>query len=143
MDYNPYSKEHRRLLAQKILDKLNECGFDEEDSGYGERTFSRYIDDGMYVRVFTSIEGSEVRSVGSDAIRVCGMHTSSEGKTRSLAKEKRVNRTGDIDDIVSRMYNRMRDAWKSSTSRPRCKQCGSPTFRSKKGNDVCAELCWK
>ncbi len=142
MEYDPEIREHRRLLAEKIIKKLNDSGFEEEDS-VGERTFARYIGDGMFVRVYTSIVDQEVRSVGKDAVRVCGLHTSSKGSTKKLAKEKRVNRTGKIDDIVDRMYQRMRDAWKVSRDRPRCKRCGAPTFVSKKKKDVCTEICWE
>jgi len=86
----------------------------------------------------------KTREAGKDAIRVCAVYTSARtGKEKGIAKETRINRVGDIDDIVERAYVRMRSAYGSAMNPCRCPKCGSPTFMSKNKNQVCADLCWK
>ena len=143
MKYNPKSDDHRKVLAQKIKDKLNQCGFAQEQSDYDEIIYSReVIDTDCKVLVFTSIgkRNNQVRMVGSDAIRVCSIDKDERGVT----KNKRVNRTGDIEDIIERMYQRMRNSYKETLSvyKIKCSKCGANTFLSKKGNRVCSEVCW-
>lgn len=92
------------------------------------------------IRVYTTIVGKEVRRSGEDAIRVCLVYKNGE-HTKGLSKQRRVNRTGTINDIVNRTRGRMRDAFKDGAKLEKC-HCGAPKFKSKKNNMVCAELCW-
>jgi hypothetical protein len=160
-DYDPSIQLLRQMLGLSIINKLEECGFEELPNPralfglsrpeLAEKVFARNVDeDGrIKVKVFTSVIGGsndvplEVRKEGKDAIRVCATYTSNVGKDRGLVKETRVNRTGNIDDIVDRMYKRMRSAYKSAKSGDKCHHCGAPKFVTKKGSTCCAEICWK
>ena len=144
MQYDQESRESRRALAASLLEKLQECGFAERDDvsrRVSERVFARRVNDQVQVQVYTSIVGNEVRVKDADAIRVTAIY-SNEDTTRGIVKSRRVYRTGEIDDITSRMYQRIRDTWGAVGSVPRC-HCGAPKFTSKKGNTVCADLCWQ
>jgi len=143
MKYNPKSRDHRKLLADKIKDKLKICGFNIEKTDYQELVYSREVKGtNCKVLVFTSIgkQTDSVRMVGSDAIRVVSI----DDNERGITKNKRVNRTGGVDDIVDRMYQRMRDSYGETLKnfKIKCNKCGSNTFLSKKGSRVCSDLCW-
>ena len=49
-----------------------------------------------------------------------------------------------MEDIVERMYQRMRTAYGDTIKahKIKCNKCGANTFLSKKGNRVCSDLCW-
>ncbi len=167
MKYNHQSRTHRQILAGEIVSKLTSCGFTQvKEEGTMELLFERPVVgvDNMRVRVYTSVDQvgnrpAEVRTVGSDAIRVVTLYTAQkDGKDRPLAKANmRVFRTGDIGDIAARMYDRMRECYKVGLSNPcTCSKCGAPTFNSKEKRKkvrgkmvvvkpsrvVCAELCY-
>lgn len=141
--YDPTNPNSRKALATALLAKLTDCGFTEEaQPGCNERIFSRDVGTGIRVAVYTSIEGDAAREVATDAIRVSALYNARDGQTRGVAKaEKRVNRVGNIEDIATRMHERMREVWKLAAHPDRC-TCGAPKFTSKKGNAVCADLCW-
>jgi hypothetical protein len=159
-DYDPEMPLLREMLALSIIGKLEECGFElmsKPKDVYSlsrpelsERVYFRTIenDSRMQVRVYTTVIGGEnnvplaVRSTGKDAIRVCAIYSARDGKHRGLSKETRINRTGNIDDIVDRMYQRMRSAYKTGTSGQRCTKCGAPKFITKNNKQACAEICW-
>ena len=153
MPYNPTKPEDRHILARAILDTLRKADFIEEyvgDKGVNERVFFRvipYTDDRIRVVVYTSIIGedhnAQCRSVGTDAIRVCVLYRNLRDEERGIIKTTRVHRTGLIPGITNRMLSRMREAWRKALRPNRCHNCGAPTFLSKKGNTVCAEICWK
>ena len=143
MKYNPRDNNHRKILADKIKEKLTSCGFKQEQTDYSEIVYSREVaNTDCKVLVFTSIgkKSNMVRVVDSDAIRVCSIDEDQRGVT----KDKRVNRVGKIDDIVERMYQRMRTSYGDTLQahKIKCKKCGANTFLSKKGNRVCSEVCW-
>ena len=143
MKYNPRQIEHRKALADKVKSKLNECGFSEAKTDYGEIVYFREVaGTDCKVIVFTSIakKSNMMRIVGSDAIRICSI----DEYQRGVTKDKRVNRTGNVDDIVERMYQRMRSSYGDTLQahKIKCKKCGANTFLSKKGNRVCSDLCW-
>ena len=144
MKYDPQNAESRRLLASSLMAMLEQSGFSEITiPGTKERVFSRPTDDpSMRVAVYTSIVGSEVRLVGYDAIRVCALYSMRNGDMRGVGKQTRVNRVGQVSAICERVLDRMRKVWASVKTIERCKDCGAPTFVSKKGNNVCAEVCW-
>lgn len=143
MKYNPRNQDHRKLLADSIKDKLTTCGFTQEQVDCGELIFSREVDGtDRKVLVFSSIgvKSNMVRLVGADAIRVSAI----DGEERGVIKNKRINRTGEIDDIVERMYQRMRSSYKEALDSHsiKCKSCGANTFLSKAGKRVCVDICW-
>jgi len=143
-DYDPSMPILREMLALSILGKLDDCGFSEikSDEATKERVYSRSIPNtGIDVRIYTSVVGQEVRKEGKDAIRVCATYNAKDGSMKGIVKATRVHRTGNIDDIVERMYNRMRDTWKSASTGDRC-HCGAPKFVAKSGKNVCADICW-
>jgi len=144
MKYNPRNDQHRKLLADKIKEKLKTCGFEQEAADCGELIFSRQVNGtDRKVIVFSSIgkKSNRVRLVGSDAIRVSAI----DEDERGVIKNKRVNRTGEVDDIIERMYQRMRTSYKEALDSHsiKCKSCGANTFLSKAGKRVCVDICWK
>jgi uncharacterized Zn finger protein (UPF0148 family) len=40
------------------------------------------------------------------------------------------------------VVERMRAAWAKAAKPACCNRCGAPLFLSKRGNMVCAEICW-
>ena len=153
--YNPNSGLDRRDLANAIQKCLLDAGFtlDEatnipgrEQVWYREVTYKAKGElikvDGVKVQVYTTIDGLAVRGDGKDAIRVVATYKNKEGQERGIVKQKRVNRTGTIEGIVERMKERMRDTWALARQPKRCNQCHAPMFESKKGNAVCADVCW-
>ena len=157
--YDPSHKIFREMLGLHLIGRLQDAGFTEvEDirvANQWERVFERQIPNSnaqsthpflgaKTILVYTTInKGTNVvRAQGTDAIRVCGIYTNSEGKSKGLTKQTKVYRTGNMEDIGERMVNRMRMAWKSCSTHVGCNSCGAPMFKSKKGNSVCAEFCW-
>ena len=148
MKYNPDSARSRSDLAFSIVEKLEKCGFTAASrEGTREAVYSREVREGIRVLVYTSVVPSndtiEVRPVDKDAIRVCAVYKNRDGKERGIARaDKRVHRVGVTEEIVDRMHQRMRDVWRVAQSPCTCEKCGAPKFKSKKGNEVCADLCW-
>lgn len=141
------SNASRRELAVAIHRALVARGFapnTADKAKGGEVVYSRDAGEGMAVVVYSSIDWTEgrVRGNGKDAIRVAGVYTASDGKTRGVCKDTRVNRTGTVDAIVNRMMSRGAAVWTKVGETPRCRCCGAPTFIAKSGNAVCAEICW-
>lgn len=150
MSYDPNIETHRQVLAVEILTRLNTAGFVREPvkPGTRELVFSRpHKKPGVRVMVYTTIVENggipQVRQQGKDAIRVCALYASKSGRDFPVAKaEHRVFRTGEIDSIADRTIQRMRDVWSILNKSGCCQKCKAPLFTSKKGNDVCAELCF-
>jgi hypothetical protein len=130
-------------LATEMVSMLERSGFKPEAiRGTRELVYSRPINGDVRVAVYTTIENGRCRAVGSDAIRVVALYTTKKGQIRGIAKaDKRVNRVGTVEAVVDRTLTRMRDVYRAGRSSERC-GCGAPKFISKKGNAVCAELCW-
>ena len=146
--YDPTFPMFREMLGLSILGKLEESGFTLEPptSHAAEKVYSRVVDgtdNRVKIKVFTSVVGTEARNVGYDAIKVAAVYTTKDGKTKGLTKDRRVNRTGNMEDIVDRMLERMRESWKAVKTGECCNRCGAPKFTTKKGNLCCAEVCWK
>ena len=144
-DYDPKLPILREMLALSVMGKLEECGFEEveTDAKTSERVFSRSIHGtNIDVSVYTTIVGQQVRSSGKDAIRVCATYSAKDGRKKGIVKATRVHRTGNIEDIIERMYTRMRETWKSAHTGERCGSCGAPKFIAKSGSKVCADICW-
>lgn len=157
-NYDPNVMILRQMLALSILGRLEEAGFQEEPlkeklarPELAEKVFSRVVGspkNGMKIMVYSTVVGDGeavpfvVRQAGKDAIRISGVYVTKDGKTRGISSARRVNRTGDINDIVERMVERMRAAWRSCYDINRCDACGAPKFNAKSGKSVCAEICW-
>jgi len=152
MKYNPELQYHRRYLAAEIIDNLMNEGFQRNPGLEGkyyphsEAVFSKLVQDDVYVVVYTScdLRGNawETKSSGKDAIRVATLKIENDGKRLGLAKQTRTHRTGNIDDIIGRLSERCKAAFKVAMYPTRCEQCNSVKFVSKKGNLVCADFCW-
>lgn len=142
-----HTTDDQTALAHALRDKMAECGFNDITlNGTREEVYERAVDgtEGrIVVRVYTTIEGGRCRDWGRDAIRVCAVYKSrKDNKERGIASaDHRVNRTGKVADIVDRTHGRMREVYKKALHPVLCK-CGAPKFTSKKGNAVCADLCW-
>lgn len=151
MDYDPNVMIQRRSLAQHILNTVLNAGFIEESlpPQVKERVFYRMVYNmpDVRVQVWTTVEGTghtaAVRKSGQDAVRVCAVYATKDGAGRGIVKTTRINRTGTMEGISARMLERMRDVYRSAVAVPRCARCGAPTFISAKGNQVCADLCFK
>lgn len=161
-DYNPSNPTHRRALATQVISRVSDLGFVEVERTSGryapkELVFSRRVtlptleeqlgapcSGQMTVRVYSTIgfDGS-VRTVGADSIKVAAVYVDRNGRTRGIGKDKRVHRTGTIERILERLSGRIENVLNLATQPERCPDCGAPRFKSKKGNMVCAEFCWK
>lgn len=145
MKYDPRDRQSREALATAIRAQMKVSGFTKASlPGTKEETYARGVLSDIRVVVYTTIEGNLTRKVAKDAIRVVALYKGKDGHERGIAKaEKRVNRTGDIGDIVDRTLSRMRGVFEAAKNPSRCEDCGAPQFTSKKGNEVCADLCWR
>jgi len=145
MKYDPDNSNDRRTLAYELLALFERSLFTEIFlPGVKERVFARDVP-GSKIRVliYSTIEGNFCRGVGKDAIRVCAIYQADNGSSRGITSaDKRVNRTGEISAITERVIDRMRQCWKATKTGERC-HCGAPKFKSKAGNMVCSDLCWK
>jgi hypothetical protein len=99
---------------------------------------------GVEVLVYTTIVGETVRPMGVDAIRVCAVfNPSEEGKRgRGILKERKVLRTGKIEEIPGRVVERVKDIAGELNDLKHCNRCGAPGLISKAGNLYCADACW-
>jgi hypothetical protein len=146
MAYDPSSDACRFNLARALETLFLTSEFEKLD-GRGEAVY-RYKCNGAGVEilVYSSIVGDMVRGDGEDAIRVAAVYRRKDGKTRGLFKDTRVNRTGEIDKIVSRTQERMRNAYKAIKTHWKegkvCDHCKAPLFLAKSNKWVCAETCW-
>ncbi len=143
-EYDPDDLTSRRALAEALVEALTKAGFAHDADAPGEVTYTRAGPrDRTVLKVYTTIpkDGKAVRGNGKDAIRVCGVYQGDE-RSRGLAKERRVHRTGMVEAIVERTLERARDAWRAVKHRPRCVECGTIMFTSRAGKEVCAAICW-
>lgn len=140
-------EKDRKSLAFRLRDSLFKYGFEphsfHREFNAGECVYLKPLNDNMYVVVFTTIEYHKIRAKAEDAIRVIGIYESKSGAQRALVKTERVHRTGSIHGIIGRVMERIRIVEEAIRQPNPCKSCGAPLFLSKKGNSVCAELCWK
>lgn len=144
MRYNPADYAHRTALATGIANTIKAKGFQQVAvAGCYEDVYALPVTGRVQVRVYTSVEAGIVRDCGDDAIRVCTVYATRDGDYRGVGHETRVNRVGDINGIVVRLAERIALSLEGAEKIDRCPDCGAPKFKSKKGNWVCADLCWK
>jgi hypothetical protein len=146
-DYNHTEYGHRWALATEVKMAVMGMGFTpREIPGTLELVLSRPSArlKGVEILVYTTIVGEAVRPMGVDAIRVCAVFTPSEdGKNgRGICKERKVLRTGKIEEIPGRVTDRIKDIAADLNELPHCNNCGAPGLISKKGNMYCADACW-
>jgi hypothetical protein len=148
MPYNPASLDDRKALGSLILSTLTQKGFGEAfDSVAGETVLDFSVcrgglPSGFFIRIYTSVVNGVARGDGEDAIRACLVWQ--DPKTNALtpiSKTRRVNRTGEMSEIMERTLERGRSLYSEIPSISRCK-CGAPKATSKAGNPYCAARCW-
>jgi hypothetical protein len=110
--YNPKNKQHRKTLATRITKMLVVAGFKLDKTARSAEDVYRLDIAGVkkgtaYVRVSTSISKGEMRTVGTDAIRVYAVYTDNAGKSRGLVKTTNINRTGGMAAITGRLLAAM------------------------------------
>ena len=144
-NFDPTCRMHRTFLANDVKVLLLGLGFQPyARPGTTELVFwkdSARIP-GVKMLVYTTIQNDEVRGNGKDSIKVCTVYMKADGSVRGLGSERRVHRTGDITRIAPRVKDRIKEAAADLNGRACCPHCSAPMFKSKKGNMVCAELCW-
>ena len=146
-DYNHQEYGHRWALATEVKMAVMGMGFTPKEIPWTrELVLSRSSGrlKGVELLVYTTIVGEAVRPMGVDAIRVCAVFTPSEdGKSgRGICKERKVLRTGKIEEIPGRVTGRIKDIAADLNELPHCTNCGAPGLISKKGNLYCADACW-
>jgi len=120
--YNPKNKQHRKTLATRITKMLVVAGFKLDKTAKSAEDVYRFdiagVKDGTaYVRVSTSISKGEMRTVGTDAIRVYAVYKDSAGKSRGLVKTTNVNRTGGMAAITGRLLASMNKTKRTAAKR--------------------------
>lgn len=105
--------------AEAIFAKLSAMGFEQGVFG-GEIVFKLTHKKCKHVTltVYTSLpaRGGDARACGEDAIRVTAVfQRQTPGRdrpfTRVMYKGKRVHRTGTVEGVIQRMYDRAREAY--------------------------------
>lgn len=110
-----------KINREKLENFLQACGFGRRVQGK-EVIYVRHNHHyhSIVIKVFTSLpaDGGEVRGAGKDAIRITAAYESSEpyqGRTSfGIYKAQRVFRVGTEQDVLDRLYERMRDAYSYS-----------------------------
>ena len=110
--YNPKNKQHRKTLATRITKMLVAAGYTLDKTARSAEDVYRLDLTGVkkgtaYVRVSTSISKGEMRTVGTDAIRVYAVYADNAGKSRGLVKTTNINRTGGMAAITGRLLTAM------------------------------------
>jgi hypothetical protein len=145
MDYEPTNSGHRTALATDIRATLTGLGFTRKDLGAGTREEVYFRAStrirGVEMRIYTSIVDGEVRDVGGDSIKVCAVYGMKDGTTRGLMKERRVFRTGQLEEIPGRIKDRIKLTAAELNGAETC-DCGAPKGTSKAGKKYCMALCW-
>ena len=145
MKYNHEEYGHRWALATEVKMAVMGMGFSPKAiPGTAELVLARSSARlrGVEVLVYTTIVGEAVRPMGVDAIRVCAVLNTSDGRSRGILKERKVLRTGEITEIPVRVTDRVKDIVDELNELPHCNGCGAPGLISKKGNLYCADACW-
>ena len=91
--YNPKNKQHRKTLATRITKMLVAAGYTLDKTARSAEDVYRLDLTGVkkgtaYVRVSTSISKGEMRTVGTDAIRVYAVYADNAGKSRGYLAQR-------------------------------------------------------
>ena len=147
MKYNHNEYGHRWALATEVKMAVMRAGFSPKAiPGTHELVLAKPSARlrGVEILVYTTIVGEAVRPLGKDAIRVCAVFTPSDTskRARGICAERKVLRTGEIEEIPGRVIERMKDIAGDLNELKHCNRCGAPALVSKKGNLYCADTCW-
>lgn len=99
------------VTRNRFESEMNDMGFSHiRIPGTLEMVFERIINNDFAVRIYSSIDPRTgvSRKVGADAIRVLLFNKT---KDRGVKVEKRVNRTGTEDGVLTRTRDRAREVW--------------------------------
>ena len=151
MVYNPANESHKLDLAIHLMSNLDTAGFKRDkrfensfgNESFREHVYSREIKSGMFVLVYTACSNHKkvyvsARAKGNDAIRISTVYIpkdkrshsfSYKSSTKGIGKQKRVYRTGTLENIGQRMLERMRDGWRIGNNQQSCKRCHAPNFQ--------------
>jgi hypothetical protein len=144
--YDPASIDARRALAAELRARLTRAQFEvlPAEKGRREEVWAFQTPaERIRVLVYTTIDGASVRREDADAIRVVAVYRAEDGTERGIVREPKVLRNRQpIEAIADRVIERARDCYRRAARPATCRRCGAPLFKSKKGNEVCAELCW-
>jgi len=74
-------------------------------------------DPDVKIKVYTSIRvgAAHARNRGADSIKVCTVVERENGRSFGIGKFPRIHRTGSVDAILERMYQKMRSAYSRGT----------------------------
>jgi hypothetical protein len=105
---------------ETLLNFLKEKGFTQESEG-GEIVYSRSHEKNPHVKVkvYTSLSENALfaRGCGEDAIRILTFyHNPNTGARKKISDQPRVYRSGTVEGVLSRMYERMRNAYQDGTN---------------------------
>ena len=148
--YDPEDPSDRRELADRLKKRLEAAGFKldtSRNSGEDVYVFQHRKDPGLFLKLYTSVYRGTTRAKAQDAIRVTMLYQQQRTKEKTvipLGKMPIVKRSpkSTIDQIVERVVDRARDAYKKINDVERCTKCQAPMAVSKLGKKYCAELCW-
>jgi hypothetical protein len=111
------------IKREKLIAFLESCGFSPRRGG-SELVYVRphKMWGDVFVKVYTSLPaaGGNTRGKGQDAIRVATAYESEvpygyRGKSFGIYKATRTFRTGQEEDVLDRLYHRMREAYQAGT----------------------------
>ena len=110
--YNPKNKQHRKTLANRVTKMLIAAGYKLDKQARSAEDVYRLDLTGVkkgsaFVRVSTSISKGEMRTVGTDSIRVYAVYQESAGKARGLVKTTNIIRHGGMQAITGRLLTAM------------------------------------
>jgi len=97
------------ITVDEIEDTLTPLGFvPVVITGVKERVYEYRYNYRHFIRVYSSIEGRQSRSVGKDAVKVLAL-AKWAGADHIISHTKRINRVGGVDAIQDRLRSRIRD----------------------------------
>ena len=148
--YDPSDPEDRALLARTIERDLKKAGFKLDPNSRGSEDvyiFRHRKDPGLYLKVYTSIAGGQVRAKAADAIRVIMLYDqqrNEDPKTIPIGKMPIIKRSpkSTIEQLAARVMDRARDGYTKMNKIDRCSKCRAPMALSKAKKPYCAETCW-
>tara|TARA_R100001369_G_scaffold58696_1_gene85608 strand:- start:376 stop:825 length:450 start_codon:yes stop_codon:yes gene_type:complete len=121
--------------ADTFTNEMIDMGFVERAMDrVKEVVFSRDIPNTNFaVVIFSTLENNEMRDSGSDAIKVTLWNNK---KDRPISSESRINRVGNVADIMTRVRDRARKVWGLAKHVHHCDRCsdGVMVLRKPKGN---------
>lgn len=146
MKYQHEEAFHRQALASMLLAQLEGKAFQRTQEG-GEIVLRRTFPSGKVLKVYTSthlVQGQpEVARVGKDAIRFVVEAPVKKGGFRAVfPTQKRVYRTGEVDNIVGRTMMAAKTVFEEAGKLGYCSNCKGFLGISTKGNPYCLDLCW-